>query len=346
MRLHGTEVKAAKTGQVQLKDAYADVVGNEAWLFNAHISQYSHGNRENHEPVRKRKLLLHRREIDKIVGKVLEKGLTLIPTKMYLKNGMIKCEIAVAKGKKLHDKREAERTQGTERRSAAGHAKRTEAGSLTDMQIRLEQGKPEQFEAAGPGDHRLMRMAGSTFDHPLDPGVAGQRRVRRQTGTIPRVAQGVRASRRSAWRSPAAERARNSRLRSCASSSATTVRALRSKAVRDFAFALDPALATPEYVAAAAEGAFTGDYEPDQLKTDPKKADARAASVTLLVTSGIPPSNARCERGRILGEAQNFTRDLVNEPANLLTPTSLADVRAGDGRGSTASAARSSTGSR
>ena len=124
--LHGTEVKAAKTGKIQLKDAYADVVSNEAWLFNAHISQYSHGNRENHEPVRKRKLLLHRQEIDKIVGKVLEKGLTLIPTKMYLKNGRIKCEIAVAKGKKLHDKREAERTreQNEEARRAVQNSRR------------------------------------------------------------------------------------------------------------------------------------------------------------------------------------------------------------------------------
>jgi len=109
--LSGTEVKAAKSGKVQLKDAYADVIDNEAWLMNAHISQYSHGNRENHEPVRKRKLLLHRAEIEKLHAKIREKGLTLIPTKLYLKNGKIKCEFAVGKGKKMHDKREAERTK-------------------------------------------------------------------------------------------------------------------------------------------------------------------------------------------------------------------------------------------
>ena len=109
--LSGTEVKAAKTGKVQLKESYADIIDNEAWLLNAHISQYSHGNRENHEPVRKRKLLLHRQEIDKLQGKVKEKGLSLIPTKLYMKNGRIKCEIAVARGKKMHDKREAERTR-------------------------------------------------------------------------------------------------------------------------------------------------------------------------------------------------------------------------------------------
>ena len=114
MVLTGTEVKAAKDGKIQLKDAYASVLSNEAWLINAHISQYSHGNRENHPPIRNRKLLLHRREIDKLLVQTREKGLALIPTKMYLKDGRIKCEIAVAKGKKLHDKRETERTRTAE----------------------------------------------------------------------------------------------------------------------------------------------------------------------------------------------------------------------------------------
>ncbi|MGD0500286.1 MAG: SsrA-binding protein SmpB [Bryobacteraceae bacterium] len=119
MVLTGTEVKAAKDGKVQLKDAYAAVIANEAWLLNAHISQYSHGNRENHPPVRNRKLLLHRREIDKLLGQTREKGLALIPTKMYLKKGRIKCELAVAKGKKLHDKREAERAKTAEAEARA-----------------------------------------------------------------------------------------------------------------------------------------------------------------------------------------------------------------------------------
>jgi SsrA-binding protein len=112
--LTGTEVKAAKDGKIQLKDAYASVLSNEAWLINAHISQYSHGNRENHPPIRNRKLLLHRREIDKLLSATREKGLSLIPTRMYLKSGRIKCELALAKGKKLHDKREAERTRTAE----------------------------------------------------------------------------------------------------------------------------------------------------------------------------------------------------------------------------------------
>ena len=107
-------MKAVKDGKVQLKDAYAEVSNNEAWLVNAHISQYSHGNRENHPPVHNRKLLLHRREIDKLLGKTREKGLLLIPTKMYLKDGRIKCELAIAKGKKLHDKRETERKKTAE----------------------------------------------------------------------------------------------------------------------------------------------------------------------------------------------------------------------------------------
>ena len=114
MVLSGTEVKAARTGKIQLKEAYAEVLKNEAWLVNAHFSQYSHGNRENHEPVRRRKLLLHRDEIDKLAKKTQEKGLTVIPTKIYLKDGLVKCELAIGKGKKLHDKRESERKRENE----------------------------------------------------------------------------------------------------------------------------------------------------------------------------------------------------------------------------------------
>ncbi|MBV9743093.1 MAG: SsrA-binding protein SmpB [Acidobacteriia bacterium] len=116
--LSGTEVKAAKAGQIQLKEAYAAIDKDEAWLINAHISQYSHGNRENHAPVHNRKLLLHRREIDKLVGQT-RNGLSLIPTKVYLKNGRIKCELALARGKKLHDKREAERARTAEAEARA-----------------------------------------------------------------------------------------------------------------------------------------------------------------------------------------------------------------------------------
>ncbi|MGA2327602.1 MAG: SsrA-binding protein SmpB [Bryobacteraceae bacterium] len=112
--LTGTEVKAARSGKVQLKDSYGEVRANEAWLVNAHISPYSHGNRQNHNPVRDRKLLLHRQEIDKLLGKTREKGLTLIPTRVYLKSGRIKCELALARVKKLHDKRAAERVRTTE----------------------------------------------------------------------------------------------------------------------------------------------------------------------------------------------------------------------------------------
>lgn len=117
--LTGTEVKAARAGKVQLKDAYASVVNGEAFLLNAHISQYSHGNRENHDPVRQRKLLLHRGEIDKLHVKTRERGLALIPTKMYLKEGRIKCELALGRGKKLHDKREAERARTAEAEARA-----------------------------------------------------------------------------------------------------------------------------------------------------------------------------------------------------------------------------------
>ena len=112
--LTGTEVKAIKSGQMQLKESYASIDNHEAWLHNAHISEYSHGNRANHAAVRPRKLLLHRNEIEKLEGKTREKGLSLVPTKVYLKQGRIKCEVALARGKKLHDKRETERARTAE----------------------------------------------------------------------------------------------------------------------------------------------------------------------------------------------------------------------------------------
>lgn len=122
--LTGTEVKSAKIGKIQLKEAYAEVSENEAWLMNAHISEYSHGNIMNHAPVRKRKLLLHRSEIEKLEAATRERGLTLIPTKLYLKAGRIKVEIAVAKGKKLHDKREAAKAREMQAEAKAEIARR------------------------------------------------------------------------------------------------------------------------------------------------------------------------------------------------------------------------------
>ena len=112
--LTGTEVKAAKNGKVQLREAWASVENGEVWLQNAHIAEYDHGNRFNHSPVRPRKLLLHRREIDKLLVATREKGLSLVPTRLYLKAGRIKCEIAIAKGKKDYDKRETERARSAE----------------------------------------------------------------------------------------------------------------------------------------------------------------------------------------------------------------------------------------
>jgi SsrA-binding protein len=112
--LTGTEVKSIKSGKMQLKESYATVNDGEAWLMNAHISEYSHGNRENHLPIRARKLLLHRREIDKLLGITREKGLSLVPTKVYLKKGRVKCEFAVGRGKKLFDKRATERAKTAE----------------------------------------------------------------------------------------------------------------------------------------------------------------------------------------------------------------------------------------
>lgn len=106
--LVGTEVKSIMTGRIQLKDSYVSVKDKEVWLLNAHISPYSHGNIQNHEPLRPRKLLLHRKEIEKLTKETTQKGMTLVVTSIYWKNGRIKFEIGVAKGKKLFDKRETE----------------------------------------------------------------------------------------------------------------------------------------------------------------------------------------------------------------------------------------------
>jgi len=104
--LVGTEVKALRDGRANLKDGYALIKDDEIFLYDLHISPYSHGNRENHPPLRVRKLLMHKREIRRLYGKSQERGLALIPLRMYFKNGKVKVEIGVGRGKKLYDKRE------------------------------------------------------------------------------------------------------------------------------------------------------------------------------------------------------------------------------------------------
>jgi SsrA-binding protein len=106
--LQGTEVKSLRDGRVNLQDSYASVKGNEVFLHHCHISPYSHGNLMNHEPLRTRKLLLHRKEINKLLGKTQQQGLTLIPLRIYFsKRGLAKVELGLAKGKKQHDRRDS-----------------------------------------------------------------------------------------------------------------------------------------------------------------------------------------------------------------------------------------------
>lgn len=105
--LVGTEVKALRQGKANLVDSYANLKDGEVWLYGAHISVYEQGNINNHEPTRTRKLLLNKSEIKKLIGKVKEKGLTLIPLRLYFRNGKVKVELALAKGKKVYDKRES-----------------------------------------------------------------------------------------------------------------------------------------------------------------------------------------------------------------------------------------------
>lgn len=124
--LLGTEVKSLRSGKVSLREAYAVVRGREAWLINCHIPEYQPGGPFNHVPLRPRKLLLHSREINKLAGKTQEKGLTLVPLRIYFKDGKAKCEVALARGKKYHDRRESERTKEAKReaKDALYHSKR------------------------------------------------------------------------------------------------------------------------------------------------------------------------------------------------------------------------------
>src|ERR1700754_2204700 len=117
--LLGTEVKSALEGRVQLKEAYVSVRDGEAWLFNAHISPFSHANRENHDRLRTGQLLLHKREFSKLDEALARQGMTLVPTQLYLKNRRIKIEVGVARGKKMYDKREAELKRTVERETRA-----------------------------------------------------------------------------------------------------------------------------------------------------------------------------------------------------------------------------------
>jgi SsrA-binding protein len=103
--LTGTEVKSLRTGKATLQQAYADVRDGEAWLYGLHVPEYVEGNRANHDPDRPRKLLLHRREIDRLSGSVRERGFTLVPTRLYFRDGRVKVELALARGKELRDKR-------------------------------------------------------------------------------------------------------------------------------------------------------------------------------------------------------------------------------------------------
>jgi SsrA-binding protein len=116
--LLGSEIKSIRAGQISLSEAYIQIDGNDAWLIDAHIAPYEHANIHNHDPLRKRRLLLHRYEIRKLWSQIRTKGVTVIPTRVYLKGGKAKIEIAIAKGKKLYDKRETIAKRDLERETS------------------------------------------------------------------------------------------------------------------------------------------------------------------------------------------------------------------------------------
>ena len=114
--LLGTEVKSLREAKINLQDAYARIIKDEVWLMNAHISEFKYGNLNNHEPTRQRKLLFNKKEIRKIKAKLEEQGLTMVPTKIYFKGSRVKIELAIARGKKMYDKRESIKKRETERK--------------------------------------------------------------------------------------------------------------------------------------------------------------------------------------------------------------------------------------
>ena len=128
--LTGTEIKSIRAGRVNLGDAYVRPEGGELWLLNAHIARYEAGNYSSHEPTRPRKLLLHGKEIDALTSKVSEKGLTLVPVRLYIKGSMAKVEVALAKGKRLYDKRESIMRRETEREMGRAIKRRKSKGAV------------------------------------------------------------------------------------------------------------------------------------------------------------------------------------------------------------------------
>jgi len=122
--LLGTEVKSMREGRVNLKDSYVIIKDNEAFLLNCHISPYSHGNIQNHDPLRTRKLLLHRREINRLYGALTQKGMTIVPLRVYFKDRMAKVEIALVRGKRKYEKREAIKEKEAQR-EMQGYMRRT-----------------------------------------------------------------------------------------------------------------------------------------------------------------------------------------------------------------------------
>jgi SsrA-binding protein len=126
--LQGTEVKALRNGRVNMGDSFGEIRKGEAWLCKMHIGPYEMGNRENHDPFRRRKMLLNRREIRKILPKIEERGLTLVPLKLYFKKGIVKVEIGLGRGKKVHDKRDSKAKKDMDRRIAREVGRRDKDG--------------------------------------------------------------------------------------------------------------------------------------------------------------------------------------------------------------------------
>jgi len=151
--LKGTEVKSLRQGKANLQDSYADIIRGEVWLHGMHISPYEHGNIYNHDPKRDRKLLLHRKEIRRLIGKIQEKGLTLIPLRLYFKGSNAKIELALARGKKLYDKREDIAKRDAEREMRRGNKMRSSGigyKQFTEIPHLLFLHEPNSYKEGNP----------------------------------------------------------------------------------------------------------------------------------------------------------------------------------------------------
>ena len=290
--LRGTEVKSIRSGRANLKDAYGLVKDGELWLINAHIGEYDHGNIFNHEPLRTRKLLVHRTELNKLIGKTHQKGLTLIPTRLYFRNGRVKVEMALAKGKQTWDKRETERrkTADKEAREAIARSRKRDAdlNRKSIMNIKLATATASQIETEclvvavvdiaeknGNGAHEKPNPKILTDDAAVTAAAAdlltsGEVTAKPLEITLLHNPPGLKAKRLLLIGGGKAKGFSASELRKIAGAA---VRTVKGKDLKSFAIVAPTTdgLNAGDAVKVIVEGAYVGSFDADYYKSDRKE---------------------------------------------------------------------------